>query len=224
MRDRGAALGCILALSIFGAGCGHPEKRVVDQYFNAVNQQDQQTLSSFAVVRFDKKVDKWSIAQVSPESKSPAPLPEMVKKVKDVEAELAANKKAANAYALDHLAQVDQVRELEGKGARIPPNLQAVAGEWAKFNQKDRDLKKALAEAKEAAEKEKRLVTLSVGEAADVEKLEGELVSKDLDLELTIGGAPQKYAMTLRKYEMKAPATGGRTMSRWVVYKLEPRA
>ncbi len=64
---RGALL---MALAV--VACGHPEKRVVDQYFNAVNAQDNQTLSSFAAVKFDKKVDRWSIVSVSPETKAPA--------------------------------------------------------------------------------------------------------------------------------------------------------
>jgi len=55
--------------------CGHAEQRVVDQYFNAVNAQDTQTLSSFAAVKFDKKVQRWSIVQVQPETRGPAPLP-----------------------------------------------------------------------------------------------------------------------------------------------------
>ena len=51
MRDCGAARGTIvaLALGLTLVGCGHPEQRVVDQYFGAVNQKDNQTLSSFAV-------------------------------------------------------------------------------------------------------------------------------------------------------------------------------
>jgi len=57
MSMRGAALPLVLALSALGCQ-SHPEKGVVDQYFNAVNAKDSQTLSSFAAVSFDKKVDR----------------------------------------------------------------------------------------------------------------------------------------------------------------------
>jgi hypothetical protein len=222
MRDR-AAFGIIAALGLTLAGCGHPEKKVVDQYFGAVNQKDNQTLSSFAVVGFDKKVDNWSIAQVSEEKRQPAPLPGLVKKRNDAEAAVADNKKKASAYALDHIAEVDQVREAHKKGATVPAKLQGVASEWEKFNQSDRELKKAVAEAKDAVEKEKRNVVLSVGQLDDLETLTGDMITKDVDLVLTIGGAPQNYTMSLRKYEVGSGEKGPRVVSRWVVYGLAPK-
>ena len=54
----------------------HPEKRVVDQYFNAVNAKDNQTLSSFAAVTFDKKVERWKIKSATPrDARAPPPCP-----------------------------------------------------------------------------------------------------------------------------------------------------
>jgi septal ring factor EnvC (AmiA/AmiB activator) len=219
MRDR-AAFGAIAALGLTLAGCGHPEQKVVDQYFTAVNQKDQQTLSSFAVVGFDKKVDKWSITKSGEEKREPAPLTALVKKRNDADAAVAENKKKASAYALDHIAEVDQVREAHKKGASVPAKLQGVAAEWDKFNQADRELKKAAAEAKDAVEKEKRNVVLSVGQLDDLESLTGEMISKQSELELTVAGEPKKYTMSLRKYEVGSGDKGPRVVSRWVVYGL----
>jgi hypothetical protein len=223
MRERGAALWAIVALGLTLAGCGHPEQNVVDQYFGAVNQKDNQTISSFAVVGFDQKVDKWSIAQTGEEKREPAPLPGLVKKRNDAEAAVSDNKKAASAYALDHIAEVDQVREAHKKSQPVPAKLQGIAAEWEKFNQKDRELKKALAEAKDAVEMEKRKVVLSIGQLDDLETLAGEMVTKDLDLVLTIGGQPKNYVMSLRKYAMSSGEKGPRVVSRWVIANLVPK-
>lgn len=225
MRDRGAAWGAVaaLALGLTLVGCGHPEKNVVDQYFGAVNQKDNQTLSSFAAVGFDQKVDNWTISKVSPESRQPAPLPELVKKRHDAEAAVNENNKTAKAYQLDHLEEVNQVREIRKKNQPVPAKLQALAAEWDKFNQQDRDLKKVLAGAKDAVEKEKRDVALSVGQLEEVESLSGEMVSKDYDLVLTIGGQPKNYVMTLRKYELSSGEKGPKVMNRWIVHGLTPK-
>jgi hypothetical protein len=222
MRDRGATRWALvaLALGLTLAGCGHPEKKVVDQYFGAVNQKDNQTLSSFASVGFDQKVDSWTIAQVSPENRQPAPLSELVKKRNEADAGVNENNKAAKAFQLEHLEQVSQVREVHKKNGPVPAKLQGVAAEWDRFNQKDRDLKKALADAKEAVEREKRNMTLSLGQIDDVESLTGEMLSKDVDLVLTIGGEPKNYVMGLRKYEMSSGEKAPRVGSRWVVYAL----
>ena len=54
----------LTGLGLALAACGHRDQRLVDQYFNAVNSKDNQTLGSFAAVGFDKKVDRWRIATV----------------------------------------------------------------------------------------------------------------------------------------------------------------
>jgi hypothetical protein len=224
MRDRRAALR-IVPFLVLAAACGHPEQTVVGQYFGAVNAKDDQTLSSFAVVNFDQKVDAWEIAGVSAEQRVPAPLPDLVNKVKQLETELADNKKAYNAYFLEQPTEVDQVRELLRKpGAKIPARLQRYATEWQAFTQKEKELKRAVADAKAAAEREKKAVALSVGDVSDVGTLSGEMVSKDLSLNLTIEGASKPYVMTLRKYAMQPSGTGQRLMSRWVVHSLKPGA
>jgi hypothetical protein len=211
MSERGAALLIVLGTAVAGSACGGPESRVVDQYFNALKQNDSQTITSFALVAFDKKVDNWKITGTEPETKAPATLPELAKKVRDLETELAANKKASQNYANEaegkRFLQIQEVKELQKKNAKISANLAPVAAAWDKFNEKDHDLKKALADAKDAVEKEKRRVVLSLGQVG---------------LSLTIAGEAKPYVMTLRKYDLtgdKAP----RVTSRWVVESLTPR-
>ena len=219
MRIHGAAVPLALALSVLGCQ-RHPEKGVVDQYFNAVNAKDSQTLASFAAVNFDKKVDSWTIKETLDEQKGPAPLADLAKKVRDLEAEQAANTRAARAYNNEHYAELDQLKGLK-KDAAVPAKLQPVKAEWDKFNEKDRELKRAIASAREAVDKERRSVVRSVGDVDDVEGLQGEMKEKQIKLDLTIGGQTQPYVMTVRKYEMKRES-GPRVVSRWVVQSLQP--
>ena len=220
MSTRGAALPLFLAL--FALGCqSHPEKGVVDQYFNAVNARDSQTLASFAAVSFDQKVDRWEIKKTLDETKSEAPLQGLAQKVTELEAELAANTKAARAYNNDHYVELDQLKALK-KDAPVPAKLQPVKAEWDKFNTKDHELKRSIANARAEVEKEKRSVVRSIGQADDAESLTGELKEKKIEVDLTIGGQVQPYVMTVRKYEMKRES-GPRVVSRWVVQDLQPR-
>ena len=220
MSTRAAALPLFLALTALGCQ-SHPEKGVVDQYFNAVNSKDSQTLASFAAVSFDKKVDRWAIKNTLEEQTNAAPLPSLAQKVKDLEAELADNTKKARAYNNDHYVELDQVKALK-RDAPVPAKLQPVKAEWDKFSEKDRELKKAIANAKEALEKEKRSVVRSIGQADDIETLAGEMKEKKIELDLTIDGQVKPYVMTVRKYEMKRES-GPRVVSRWVVQELTPK-
>lgn len=217
MRHRGSAPLAILALGAAVACSSHPEKSVVDSYFNAVNARDNQTLSSFAVVSFDKKVQRWTIKKTLEETRTPVALPDLVTKVRDTEKAVADNQKAAQAYNNDHYKERDALKALK-KGAPVPAKLQPVAAEWESFNKKDRELKKALAEAKDAVEKEKRNASLSLGALDDPEGVSGNVVTKKILLGLTIDGQERDYVMTLRKYDVK----GAGTRPRWMIQALAP--
>ena len=54
MRNGIRHLLVLTGLGLVLAACGHRDQRLVDQYFNAVNSKDNQTLGSFAAVGFDK--------------------------------------------------------------------------------------------------------------------------------------------------------------------------
>ena len=61
-----------------------------------------------------------------------------------------------------------------------------------------------------------------MGQTDDIESLTGEVLSKDVDLNLTIGGQVKPYVMTLRKYGLTG-STGTRMVARWVVESLVPK-
>ena len=91
----------------------------------------------------------------------------------------------------------------------MPSALQPTADKFDAYQAKDRELKKAVSDAQAAVEREKRNVALSVGQSDDIETLAGEVLSKDVDLNLTIGGQVKPYVTDLRKYELTG-STGTR--------------
>ena len=225
MRERTTALAVALGLAVAGLACSSAEKNVINQYFTALRANDQGTLTSFAMVALDEKVDDWKVVTVGPETKTPVTLPDLVKKQKDLEAQLATNTREARAWGndLNVYPKLDQVRALEQKGQKIPASLESIHQKWTEYNTKDRELKKAVAEAKSAVDREKRNVSLSVGQTEDIESLGGDVFSKDVDVNLTINGQVKPYVMTLRKYELTGGA-GPRMISRWVVQSITPKA
>jgi hypothetical protein len=213
--------GAALVAAAFLSACGHPEKVVVDKYFQAVNAKDNQTLASFALVGFDKKVDRVVINKTSSETKEKVPLPELVKKRKDIEAQIADNKKKYNSYFLDNMKEVDEFKDVRKSGGKVPAKLTKVASDWEAFEQTEKDLKRQLDTARRSADREKSTMILSVGPVDDIESLDGEVITKQLDLDLVVEGQPQKYLMTVKRYDVK-PASGvGKVISRWIVSGLQ---
>ena len=223
MSNRAVRLLAVMALSGAAAACSGPERQVVDNYFNAVRAQDNQTLSSFAAVTFSEPVDSWKVLGSHDEPNGPATLPQLAAKLRELEAAQAANKKAAGTYSLQHYADIDKVKDLKKKNAALPASLSAVGAEWDKFNEKERDLKKQVAVAKADLDRERRAVRLSVGDVEGVEDIPGEVQTKRVDVEVISKGQSRPYTLTLRKYELKREG-GPRTNSRWVVQDLKPKA
>jgi hypothetical protein len=218
MRNHGAALAAF-AVAVAGVACGGSDQ-TVDQYFNALKAKDDQTLSSFAAVRFDKPVDSWKITKIGEEQRVPVTAGELAAKVKDLEAQIAKNTKDARA-ALD-AGKVEEARALKRQNKPVPASLLAAWTEYEKFTSTDAGLKKQLVAAKDALDKERRHMTLSVGQVDNLEGVTGEVVSKQVELDLTLKDEqPAPYVMTLRKYELQRE--GPRAISRWVVQDLKPR-
>jgi hypothetical protein len=208
------------AVAALAVACSGPENFVIEKYFQAVNAKDNDTLTSFALVGFDKKVDKYAIKKVVGETKEAAPLTELVKKQKGIEAQISANKREYTIYNNDHITEVTEVRALKKSGDPVPAKLAAVAADWDKFTDKEKELKKQLGDAKAAAEKERKTMSVSVGNVDDMDGLVGDVLTKQVEVELTVAGQTTPYLMTLKKYDVKS-ATGMRPTSRWIVSGLQ---
>jgi hypothetical protein len=220
MSTRGTAV--ILGLTLAAAACGGGgESRIVDQYFGALNAGDNQTVASFAMVTFKDKVEKWEVKSASEESRRPVPLPDLIKKGKDLEAATAENKKKAGDFRNTNVVEYNRYVDVKDK-TKIPANLQKFVDEWLAFEKSDKDLRKQTSENKAAVEKERKNAALSVGQLPDLDSLSGEVVEKNLDLALTVNGQVKSYAMGLRKYDLQG-SSGSRMVSRWVVQSLQAK-
>lgn len=224
MRERATALAMALGLALAGMACGGAESAVVNQYFTALNANDTNTLTSFASVTLDTKVDSWTILSASEETRAPAPLPGLVAELADLEAALAQNTKDYRAWGndLEVYPKLERVRKLRKDEKKIPKSLQPIEEKWDGFNARDQELKAEESAAKQAVAAETRNAQLSVGQRDGIATLTGEVISKTVALDLTIDGQVQPYTMGLRKYEMEDDGSGGRVISRWVVHSLDP--
>jgi hypothetical protein len=221
MSRRGTLLVAV-AMGLAASACGRPEKVVITKYFEAVNQQDSGTLSSFATVDLNlKRVDHWNLVRVVEESDVPAPLAELLQKQKDADGAVTAHKREIMNYNLGHTTEVDNVSDLRKNKKPIPPSLEGVAKIYDAFVEKRKELARLAAEAKGKVEAERQMMTLSMGKVDD--DVTGTMHTSVVELELSIEGKMLPYLMTLRRYKVQT-AAGYRPMSRWVVSSLAPKS
>lgn len=222
MRRRWSGLGIALLAAAAIATCGGGEDALIESYFKALKAGDVRGLETIASVQLDEEVEAWTRLGSSEEKRAPVTLPELTKRYESAQAEFDAQREKSSRYALDHLSAVDKVQALQEQEKKIPAELQEVAEAWAELSSREEELKAALAEAREAMQREKRVCEISAGEADDLGTAAGEVLTKEVELSLTIGGEAKPYVMTLRRYMLEETDTP-HEISRWIVYDLKPK-
>ena len=212
-----------VAVAAFTIACGNQETQVIENFFRAVKAKDNQTVTSFSMVQFDQEVKTWKVKNVGEEQRTPAPLASLAIALKAADEAAAQNKKDAGAYFNAHPLEVDKVKPLVESGGAIPKNLQQTAEDWKRFNDADKELKSKAAEAKQAYEREKRLVTMSTGQAGEADALVGDLIIKTATVEVETGGDVKTYAIQLRKYDVAPAGQTAKVMSRWLIQSITPQ-
>ena len=149
----------------------------MDQYFGALNAGDNQTLSSFAMVTFKDKVQKWTVTATSPEKRSPALLSELVAKAEAARDRRGREQEGGRGLLTRERGPYNRYVEVKDK-TKMPANLEKFAADWQKFEQTDKDLQKQISENKAAVEKERKNVQLSVGQVEGLDTMTGEVVDK----------------------------------------------
>ena len=212
-----------VAVAAFTIACGNQETQVIENFFRAVQAKDNQTVTSFSMVQFDQEVKGWKVKSVSDEQRTAAPLGSLAAALKAADEAAAQNKKDAGAYFNAHPLEVDKVKPLVESGGAIPKNLQKTAEDWKRFNDADKELKAKAADAKQAYEREKRLVTMSTGQAGEADTLVGDLIIKTATVEVETGGDVKTYAIQLRKYDVAPAGQTAKVMSRWLIQSITPQ-
>lgn len=224
MKHSYVGLTAVAAMALSTIGCGNQETQVINNFFRAVQAKDSQTVSSFSMVQFDQPVKSWKVKSVSEEQRVPAPLSGLAAALKAADEAAAENKKDAGAYFNAHPLEVDKVKPLVENGGAIPANLQKTAADWKKFNDADKELKTKAGEAKQAYEREKRLVTMSTGQGGgNADGLVGDLLTKTAIVDIESGGDVKSYAIQLRKYDVAAAGKTTKVMSRWLIQSITPQ-
>lgn len=223
MKNFYVAFTAAAALAAFTTACGNQETQVIENFFRAIQAKDNQTVSSFSMVHFDQEVKSWKVKSVGEEQRVPAPLASLAKALKEADEAVAENKKDASGYFNAHPLEVDKVKPLVESGGKVPANLQKTADDWKRFTDLDRERKDKAAAAKQAYEREKRLVTMSTGQAGTADSLAGDLITKTASVEIESGGDVKLYSIQLRKYDVAPAGQTAKVMSRWLIQSITPQ-
>jgi hypothetical protein len=215
-------MGALAVMVIFQSCSSHPEKGLLEKYFNAVSLKDNQTMSSMALEPIEIDINSWELISVTPESIDPVILPDLNKKELDL-------KKAEEDHrtpvleAQDLLYAAKDELDLARTGAARNAARKKVDALQAQYDEeyaKHGEIRKEYNDAKTAAAQEEQTAIFSLGlrELPGIRDFTGNVHAKEVDLKVNLkDGTQRTYRAFLRMYQLKDEATGMNHRGRWII-------
>ncbi len=222
-------LGVFVAFFVIQGCTSAPEKTLLKKYFNAVQMNDNDTLSSIALEPLQPELGSWSILNIGTEKIEPATLPDLnkteieAKKLQDAQIGPTID---ADTAVKDAQFEMDTTRSAGAK-ATLKKRVEELQAKYDVENGKMQELKRAYNAAKTAAAAEEEMTMFSLGERelAVVRELTGNVHTKEVDISISNrAGVAKKYRLLLKQYLLKDEVNNIRHNGRWVIIRFEPLA
>lgn len=183
---------------------------LLESYFDAVKQNDNDAMSSLALEPFQPDLRTWKVVTIGKEDVEPAKLPELAK------AEMEAKR------AQD--AQIGPTLDADSALRAAPPGrVSELRTKYEMENAKMQELKRAYNAAKAAAamEEEMTLFSLGVREMQSVREFGGTVHTRKVEVAITTSqGNTRSYNILMRRYLLQGPTLSRE--GRWVIIRFEP--
>jgi hypothetical protein len=199
----------------------HPEKGLMDRYFNALSLNDLQTLSTIAIDPAEIDFKSWEIVEVSEVDTEEFKLPAMDQKINELK------KKVDDSVSktLEVRDELDEAKfELENRRTRA--NREKVDELQAKYDEQfeqTKQLQKEYNEARDAAEYEEEIALFSLGgNYPAIRQFTGKINKKHVDIKVTTEeGTEEMYRVYMRQEELTDPTTNITHNGRWIITRFE---
>ena len=201
------------------SACSTPnaqEENLVRQYFRASGLRDNQTLANFAVVTFDPKaegvVTDFDVTSVGAERTEPMKILDLSKAASDAESANKEFTERKKTYQDANREAIDRVLKAQKEGKRLTGKDGQIQTEWEKWQAETSAEAKKLSAARIALAGSRPIAEMSLaaanGDAPPLDQLNGNMVSKDINVAATVrgpdGGTSQKnYVLTMTRAVVK---------------------
>ena len=214
-------MGVGLLCLMFHSCTTHPEKGLLDRYFNALSLNDLQTLSTMAIEPAEIDFKSWKIVTVSEVETEPFKLPELDQRINEL-------KKKVDGSVDETLTARDALDEakFELERRRTRANRQKVDELQAKYDElyeQTKQLQKEYNQAKEQAQRAEEIALFSLGgDYPAIRQFTGDINKKHVDISVTTAeGNEQMYRVYMRQYELTDPTTNLTHNGRWIIVRFE---
>ena len=223
----------LASIVAIASGCTvAPEEKILRDFFRSSRLRDTTTLATFATTSFDPRTDgqvqTFEVVDIGAERGSPLPIREHVEAIEAAREAERAFSKEKMAYQNANLPAIERVLEAERKRKPIARRDAAVQTTWAKWRADAAQHARAVSEARMKLQSLRGIVELTMstpnGPTPDIEKLDGELVEKDVtvraDVRTADGQSAEKTVVVTLVRGVMREGSGEPQTGRWIVRRV----
>lgn len=226
MNRKGVSiLGVFILIALVASCSSHPEKGLLERYFNALSLKDSTTLSTMAISPANFDFESWEITNVSEDVITPFTLAEMDAKENDLKKQ----QQDSVGITLNSRDDLDEAifehNNARSRTARAGAQKKVDELQEAYDLQKEAhdQLQKDLNMAMEQASNEEKIASFSLGgDYPGIRAFVGEVFSKEVDVNITMqDGTNSNYKIFLKRYVLQDESTNMSHRGRWIILKFE---
>ncbi len=213
----------IIGISFLLISCGSPEQTLIRKYLDAVKMNDKDTMAKMAYRPVKVIFKKWKVESVTQPVEESLKLKELAAKVVDLKDQLQKAKEAAAEAQVDFEDYQKQYEKWPAWKKRAKKKeFEEKKAAFDEAKNKFFEIQNQFKNAKAELAKEKRLLSLSVGDIPNIEKMEGKVLTKEVIVSgITPDGQTKKYKFVLRRYIISKPNTNISIRGRWIILSIE---
>jgi hypothetical protein len=212
------------AIIVFSAlvilvSCGGPDQRALNNYLKAVKNGDKVAMAGVSSVEFPETVESWNIMEVGPESVAPFPLKELSRKLREAKMDLQYIAEKDYLFLSDnqHLYRRYKVRIERKPDADFKGELGDFHRQFKEIRKQGEEAEKAVEIANREYQREKLVVGISLMGTMVTDHLDGEVITKEAEVNVTTPAGENSYLITLKNYNLVNQQNQAKIRSRWIV-------
>ncbi len=211
-------------VSLLAACSGGEEKGLLNRFFMACRSGDNQTVASVSQVPFPAEgCEAWEVLEVSEPMTAPFRIVELGKKVNDAKKERDTQFEKGKYFLEDNYADIEKIQlKLDSDpDFKFNGKTGEVQEQWDKIIADRKTLERSVQEYNRDLEKETKLAKMSLMTDVPLNKLEGTVLTKTVNVSVTSNGQPKAYTFTLQKYDLTNTENNTSPKSRWIITSID---
>ena len=203
---------------------GGEETQLLNRFFMACRSGDNATVASVSQVGFPAEgCEAWEVLEVSEGTSEPYRIAELRQQVETAKKERDAQFEKGKYFLEDNYNDIEkiQLRLDKEPDYKFTGKLGEVHAEWEKIMTDRKALERNVQNLTREMEKETKLAKMSIMGDAPINKLEGTVLKKQINVNVTTEGQVKPYVFTMVKFDLTNPENNVASKSRWIIVAID---